>query len=440
MAAKGGNLRNSCAFHGALQTVKEIAGVVPIVHSTAGCTIQGTYGDELNTISNFHISSSNIIEKQVIFGGTSRLREQIKNTIKVIDGDLYIVLSGCTSELVGDDIIAMTREAKEEGKKIIYCKTPGFKGNVYKGYEDVVSSIINQLPEVFVLERKRDERLVNVFGIMPNENPFWRGNLQELKRILEGIGLKLNILFGPEGSVDSWRNVPVAALNIVVSSYGKKAAEDLNNKYNTPFVIFDNIPIGANETRIFLNRIVELTNTNKEKAKLFIDKEEGLESYYLERLLDSYIKYNFQRNIALVGSESTVIGLTKYLYMYFGLIPKVVIITDKRSGEYGIFSNEYRFTELYFTEAEGEIKKILENTNIDLILGSSIEEMIALDLGIPFQIISSPNFNRIILDKGILGFKGGLNLLEDIANTILKLEEEKDCKSYKNIKRLLGVK
>jgi nitrogenase molybdenum-iron protein beta chain len=102
--------RNSCAFSGALQVVESIEKVVPIVHSTAGCTIQQYLG--VNKVSGnkgsgyaggVQASSSNVIEKQIIFGGTSRLREQIKNTIKVMDADLYVVLSGCATELVGDD-------------------------------------------------------------------------------------------------------------------------------------------------------------------------------------------------------------------------------------------------------------------------------------------------------------------------------------------------
>ena len=32
--------RNSCALQGAISTISEINRVVPIVHSTAGCTIQ----------------------------------------------------------------------------------------------------------------------------------------------------------------------------------------------------------------------------------------------------------------------------------------------------------------------------------------------------------------------------------------------------------------
>ena len=33
------NPRNGCALHGALQTIQEIEGVVPVVHANAGCGV-----------------------------------------------------------------------------------------------------------------------------------------------------------------------------------------------------------------------------------------------------------------------------------------------------------------------------------------------------------------------------------------------------------------
>ncbi len=122
------------------------------MHSTAGCTIQQYLG--VNKVSGnkgsgyaggVQASSSNVIEKQIIFGGTSRLREQIKNTIKVMDADLYVVLSGCATELVGDDIPAMTKEAQEQRYPVINIQTPGFKGDIHYGYEVTLRTLIEQL-------------------------------------------------------------------------------------------------------------------------------------------------------------------------------------------------------------------------------------------------------------------------------------------------------
>src|SRR5512133_1258542 len=128
--------RSGCALHGAVYSALAVGGVVPIIHGTSGCGIQAHLGGALRSGWNGSgasggaaLPSSNISEKQVVFGGTSRLREQIKNTVKVLSGELYVVLSGCAAEMVGDDISAMTKEAREQGFPVISISTPGFRGS-----------------------------------------------------------------------------------------------------------------------------------------------------------------------------------------------------------------------------------------------------------------------------------------------------------------------
>ena len=62
--------------------------------------------------------------------------------------------------------------------------------------------------------------LVNLFATVPYQDPYWNGNLEELKRILEAIGLKVNVLFGNESDgVEEWKTVPNAEFNILVNSW-----------------------------------------------------------------------------------------------------------------------------------------------------------------------------------------------------------------------------
>lgn len=40
----------------------------------------------------------------MVFGGTDRLAEQVANTLRVMDGTLYVVLTSCVTEMIGDDV------------------------------------------------------------------------------------------------------------------------------------------------------------------------------------------------------------------------------------------------------------------------------------------------------------------------------------------------
>lgn len=425
--------RNSCALQGAISTILEIEGVVPIVHSTAGCTIQQNIVNNVSSHNGFDIPSTNIIEKQVIFGGGSRLREQIKNTVKVVEADLYVTLSGCSPELVGDDVITMTNEAQEQGEPVIYFKAPGFKGKFHLGYEGVVNAIINQLPIVTKVNTLKKDNLVNIFGIIPSQDIHWRGNLDELKRILEGIGLKVNTLFGFGQGIEQWKEVPSATLNLVFSKWGISIAENLEKKYKTPFLNLKSIPVGARDTISFIKKVTDILDIDREKAEKFINIEKERENYYLNNLLNLYIDYNFQKTLGIVGDESTVNGINNFLSKTFGLISKVKILTDPVQEE-----NEYIEENVYHIDDLNEIQEVLKNSQVELILGSSLEKDISEELTIPLQVISFPEIDKVILNKSYLGFSGGINILEDLSTVLLNYERKKQQNLSEDIKSLIN--
>jgi nitrogenase molybdenum-iron protein beta chain len=424
--------RNSCLLHGAIETIQEIGGAVPILHSTAGCGLQQHLG--VNKVSGCSgggyiggtaLPSTNVTEKQVIFGGTSRLREQIKNTVKIIKGDLYVVLGGCTTELVGDDIPAMTKESQEQGYPIINANTPGFKGSVYNGYEVAVKTIIDGLPKLYDLSSEKINGLVNIFGIVPKQDVYWQGNLLELKRLLENIGLRVNTLLGFGEGVEQWKDVPRAELNIVFSSWGEEIGKYLEEKYDTPYLGFQSLPVGNDDTSLFIRQVANKVNLNEENVDRFINLEENKINHYLSNISEFYFEYNFQKEFAIVGESSTVIGISRFLVNSLGLIPKTFIITDNPRESYlNKIKNEINSlwpqTEitLNFTDDRGEINNIIKDSGVELLLGSSIENEIAYNLNIPLQHIAFPIWDSVVLDKTHIGFKGAITLLEDLGTLI----------------------
>lgn len=124
--------------------------------------------------------------------------------MKIKEGDFYVVLTGCTPELVGDDVPAMTKELQEQQFKAIHVSTPGFKGSVHNGYTAAVTGILRQFDKLAVPASVKNSRLVNLFGIIPEQDVYWRGNLKGLKDSLEGIGADVNVLFGPDADKGEW--------------------------------------------------------------------------------------------------------------------------------------------------------------------------------------------------------------------------------------------
>ena len=421
--------RNFCSLHGALQLFEAIDGVVPVLHSTAGCGVQYHLGVTRQSGGNVPfgsppVSSSNISEKHVVFGGGSRLREQLKNTVKVVKGDLYAIVTGCATEMVGDDIPAMAKEGKEQGWPVVYANTPGFGGDVHHGYQLAVQALLEQLPELSVPDTAPIEGVINIWGVVPNNDPFWRGNLLEISRVLAGIGLTANLLLGDGQGVPAWRQVPAACLNLSLSPWGEPAVRILEERYGTPSLSLSALPVGF-ATGELLRSVCVALGRDPEAAEKFIAQEEAILNRHLARVADSYYRYDFQREFAIVGESSQVMGLADFLSNQLGLVPRTLVVTDslpeltRHAVEKHLNTVTKGGATVVFSEDQAEISDALDAGGAGIVLGSALERRAADRLGVPLVEVSFPLRDRLVLDRSYLGYRGAATVLEDLGSAIL---------------------
>ena len=426
--------RYSCAL-GAQQTVVAIKRAVPVLHSGPGCSgkISSLIGEGEGYAGGNTIPCTNATETEVVFGGEGKLRGVIQGAFKVIDADLYVVLTGCTSDIVGDDIGSVTSEFQEQGKPIVYAETGGFKSNNYVSHDIVVNAIIDQYVDKFYTAAGTEKGLVNVFATIPYQDPYWNGNLEEIKRILEGIGLKVNILFGQESSgIEEWKTIPSAEFNIVVNAWaGINIAENLKSKYGTLYFHFPYLPIGGIETTKFLRGVAEFGNLDKVQVEAFIKKEEEKFYSHIERTADFMLefRYGLPRRFYTILDATYSIGFSKFLLNELGIIPAKQYIIDDTPEIYKEaikveFDNisEYRSAEVSFNIDGGAIQAEIgkdPQKNRALILGSGWERDLANDIKADLLIISVPVAYRLVLNCGYAGYNGGLRAVEDIYDRVL---------------------
>jgi nitrogenase molybdenum-iron protein beta chain len=72
-----------------------------------------------------------------------------------LDGDLFVVLTGCTAGIIGDDIDSVIKEFEDSQNPIIGVETAGFKGDTYFGYTTALTAILQELPQ----KTKTEERI-----------------------------------------------------------------------------------------------------------------------------------------------------------------------------------------------------------------------------------------------------------------------------------------
>lgn len=433
--------RYTCAI-GALQSVVAIPKAVPILHSGPGCgdMIQGFFERSTGYAGGSTSPCTNFSEKEVVFGGIDRLREIVRNTYKVLDTDLQVVLTGCTAGIVGDDVDSLVQEFADEGKPIVSVETAGFKATNFEAHSIVVNAIIDQYVSLFEDENesKSEKNTVNLIASIPYQDPFWKGNLAEYKRLLAGIGLNVNILFGPQSDgVAEWRRIPRAGFNIFVSPwYGKPIADNLKRKYGQDYIWYPHIPIGANQTEDFLKKVVAFAveqgaDIDEKKAKAFIRHE--VDAYYEE--IDNLatflleFRYGLPNHVHILHDSGYVAALSKFLLHEVGVIPKEQFITDGTPEKFqqGIKENiaatsEKREIPIYFEPDAGKAQDVIRGLNHSgrgLIIGSGWDKELAREKDYDFLSAAIPTPYRLVMTTNYMGFSGGLRVIEDIYHNVL---------------------
>lgn len=426
--------RYSCAI-GAQQTVVAIKRGVPILHAGPGCSskVSSLIGQGEGYAGGNTIPCTNAGEAEVVYGGEGRLRNVVDGAFKVIDAELYVILTGCTSDIVGDDVGRVTGEYQAQGRPIVYAETGGFKSNNYVSHEAVVNAIIDQYVDVHNKGGNIQKGLVNVFATVPYQDPYWNGNLEELKRILEGIGLKVNILFGNgSGGVEEWKTIPDAEFNILINTWtGLGIVKHLQEKYRTPYVHFPYLPIGGIETTRFLKQVAGFGKLDSKKVEAFIQKEEEKYYSFIERTADFMLefRYGIPRRFYTILDAAYSIGFSKFLLNELGIIPAKQYVIDDTPEEFReeikkLFAgiSDLRSAEVAFSIDGGAIQQEIRaepQKNRAIILGSGWERDLASGIKADLLIISAPVTYRLVLNCGYAGYNGGLRTIEDIYDRVL---------------------
>ena len=417
--------KGGCVLAGINSVLGAINRVCPIYHSGPGCCMQTTASDQGQSghksscfVSAVSIPSSNMLEKEVVFGGTNKLRTTIQGAIDIIDADAYFVLTGCTAGIIGDDIASVTNEFSEKGIEIYPIETPGFTGDSNLGYETVWNTFLDKVIEKDV---PKDEKLVNIFGIIPYHDPFWSGTLEEIDRILSRLGLRVNTFFTKGQGIEDIKKSSAAALNIIVNPWlFKGPAAKYESKFGVPSLRIPGLFVGATDTSKFVRSVGEALHLDKDLVEKVIADEEK----YVYNYLGQAIGVLSWKRFAVIADANNAVGFTRYLANDYSFTPVLVIVSepifrpeDKETIIKEISDLEYaKPPKILFLSDQYEINQAIreEEEEITLIVGSSNDREIALEKDAQFILGAFPMSERLIFNRTYAGYRGSLTFTEDI--------------------------
>ncbi len=423
--------RNGCALHGALRLLEAVGGVVPILHASAGCAVAArvsgdAFAGGLGQLasSSGETSATVLHEKQVVFGGTSRLREQIKNTLKVLTGDLYVVVTGCVPEVVGDDVPAMVKEATEQRFPVLGIAAPGFKGNGWTGYASTARALLEQLPSILAPEAGGDRPDVNLLGVVPGRDPGWEGDLLAVEGILAELGLRSNRLVGLGQGTAAWRQAPLARVNVVLSPWGLEAARLLADRHGTPVVDLGFLPVGSRDAALLVEKVAEALSLDGRTVDAARARLDSRLRHFLKKAAPSLLLGDVQERIAVVGGTAAAVGQARFLSGTLGQLVEQVIVTDRPPAQrHASIAASIRAiagggVDVQFLESRQEIARALAASGPELILGSALEHYAARGLGAALVETAAPVHAVPVLRRSFAGVDGAVTLVEELLGAV----------------------
>lgn len=378
-------LAEGCQLFGIQQALAGIEDAVILFHTVVGCHF-GTLAFQMSgDMRNVRQCSTIISDEEIVFGGEDSIRKAIDKISKEYDYNLSIIISGCVSEIIGDDIQTVIEEV--EGKPVIYINGAGFLGGYDEGFEKALKELTSLMKEP--LEKK--ERNINIIGI-EKDGYLREGDIEAIRELI-GDGYNLNFL-GSACTLENIINASEASLNIVVDR-GVDLCKEMEKRFNIPYEVI-NYPYGITGAISLLNVLEKNFNVNLENQKKAMKKEmvDGIEKVY------GYLQSIYGIPVAVMGSRGRAYGMKNFLEQELGL--EVV--------EMGI-KEELKDLDSFYEKTK--------NTDVTMIFGSSFEKDIAILNSLVYVPYDYPIFDRIdITKKTYVGSKGTLNLIENILNQI----------------------
>ena len=374
----------ACKLFGAYRTVISVKDAAVLIHSTIGCS-WGTSNFHINSMQqDIRQASSAIYEEDVVYGGEKVLIKSIEHMQDLYDYSVLFILSGCTAEIMGDDLEGIIR-GLSSSKPLIPISSGGFKGDMYSGINDSIKKLID-----IVEIRDKIKNSINIVGILSDDFKSY-ADVQYIRNII-GEEIVINSII-PYDNYHNILNSAKSELNVIFKGF-EEVGIYMEKRLGIPYIIVD-YPYGFEGTKKFIKEIYCRLGINMSK---FIEDQEKKAIKSLEKIY-LYVQKLYGMPVAVKGDRFKGNSLKNFLQSELGM-------------------NVY-----YFDENISDFDDSVKKTNSVIVFGSSYERGIASELSIPLIRYKYPVFDLISVNScGYVGYEGVVNFIENIINSIITID------------------
>jgi nitrogenase molybdenum-iron cofactor biosynthesis protein NifE len=384
-----------------------IADALHLIHGPIGCAaytwdIRGALssGPEIHRLS----FSTDLIEKDVIFGGEPKLYKSLIELIDRYTPKAAFVYSTCIVGVIGDDLEAICKKvSKERNLPVIPVQGPGFQGSKKDGYKVACEALATLIGTG---NGEVPAKSINILGDFNLAGELWL-LLDYYKR----MGVHVNATITGDGRVEAISNAHKASLNVVQCSGSMMhLAKIMKEKYGVPHM------------KVSYFGIEDMSDALYEVAKFFkddqmMDKARELVREEFGKLMPVLKEYREKltgkKAAIYVGGSFKAISLIKALRL-IGLKTVVVGSQTGTADEYEIIRELCDEGTIIVDDSNPiELSNFVKETQADIFIGGVKERPIAYKLGLGF---CDHNHER---KEALAGYEGMLNFAKEIYATAM---------------------
>jgi nitrogenase molybdenum-iron protein beta chain len=426
------NPAKACQPLGAVFCASGFEGSMPFVQGAQGCVAYFRSHLARHFKEPFAAISTSMTEDAAVFGGLNNMLEGLENAYALYKPKMISVSTTCMAEVIGDDLNAYIRTAREKGVipqdlPVPFAHTPSFVGSHIVGYDNMLKGILTTL-----CAGKKGEANGKI-NIIPGFDTY-TGNYHEIKRLMALMGIEFTLLADVSDTFDSPNTgeyklypggTPLPAAMDAVNAMGTVALQKYSTMKTTDYIrkewgqkTLTLSPIGIKNTDAFFAELSRLTG---KPIPAEVEAERGR---VVDAMVDSH-PYVHGKRFALVNDPDILLGMMS-LIMEMGGEPVHIICTngDKSfeaeanellaSSPFGANGKVYTGKDMW------HLRSLLFTDPVDILIGNSYAKFLQQDTGTPLVRIGFPLFDRHHLHRQpIIGYQGALNLVTMLVNTTL---------------------
>ncbi len=433
------NPAKACQPLGAVFAAVGFEKTLPFVHGSQGCVAYYRSHFTRHFKEPTSCVSSSMTEDAAVFGGLNNMIDGLANAYSLYKPKMIAVSTTCMAEVIGDDLNAFIKNAKEKGSvptdfDVTYAHTPAFVGSHITGYDNTMKGVVEHFWDgksgtAPKLERQSNESINFLGGF----DGYTVGNLREIKRIFDTMGVEYTI-FGDNSDVwdtpadgefrmydggttlEQAANAIHAKATISMQEFCTEKTLATIADHGQEVVAF-NHPVGVTGTDRFLQAVSRITGKQIPEA---LTKERGR---LVDAIADSAAHIHGKK-FAIYGDPDLCYGLAEFILELGGEPTHILATNGNKTWEAKVqalldSSPFGKDCKVYAGKDLWHLRSLLFTQPVDFMIGNTYGKYLERDTGTPLIRIGFPIFDRHHHHRApVWGYQGSLNVLVKILDKI----------------------